>query len=334
MDRNQTTPPPPACSKTGNGTLAGPTQPAPPPPAPGALARCLEPPELEQALLGALLARLPGATALVCLNPEDRSQARIAGPEGFLGPEILDQSPPLLAYPIVDMGETLGWIGYLEDGLVRAHREWALGGLIDISREAGIPARNTQRHALALEMALRDPLTGLYNRRAFEAFLQNEESGARRYGRTLTVMLLDLDHFKDLNDRFGHLAGDRALQGLASLLVKTVRRSDIVARVGGDEFAILLPDTAPDDAARLGRRLLKVVAGTPLELGEDLPQVNLGLSMGLAGLSPETPGDQTIIQQADLALYQAKREGRGKLLRAKPKPGTQVVPIFPASGTL
>lgn len=334
MDGNQTTQPLPACIRVDIQPAGESPRPVPAFPGPGDLARCLEAPELEKSLLNALLARLPGATALVCLHPEDRSRARSAGPEGVGGAEILDASPPLLAVPIVDLGETLGWIGYLEGPLVQANRDQALAGLASLALQAGIPSRNVRRHAAALDLALRDPLTGLFNRRAFEAFLENEESGARRYGRTLTLLLLDLDHFKDINDRFGHLAGDRALQGLATLLSNTVRRSDFVARVGGDEFAILLPDTAPEDGSRLGRRLLQMVEMTPIDLGDDLPRIHLELSLGMAGLSREDPGSRMLIQQADRALYQAKREGRGKLLRAKPVKGAPGLPAFPASGTL
>lgn len=111
--------------------------------------------------------------------------------------------------------------------------------------------------------ALRDPLTGVYNRRFFDESFAQQIEAARRYGRELSLMVLDIDRFKQINDTGGHPAGDQILREFARLLQQTVRKADMVCRIGGDEFAVILPETALGSAGKLAERFLGVLEQTP-----------------------------------------------------------------------
>ncbi len=162
------------------------------------------------------------------------------------------------------------------------------------------------------ELALRDALTGVLNRRAFERFASQEFARAQRYDFPLALALFDLDHFKQVNDRYGHPAGDRFLQVFAGFLQSAVRQSDLVARLGGDEFAVLMSHTPGAGALTLTRRLRDAAEG---HLREVLPPMDPppGVSVGLAIHPDEEVGSwQELVARADQALYRAKREGRGR----------------------
>ncbi len=162
------------------------------------------------------------------------------------------------------------------------------------------------------EVSLRDPLTGVLNRRAFDRFAQVEFRRAQRYGIPLALAVLDLDHFKELNDQLGHPFGDRVLSSFASVLSSSARESDVVARLGGDEFVILMPHTD-------GAGGLSLVERTRAE-GEEVlrkmaPTVHPapGVSVGLASAPPgELRRFSELLQRADEALYRAKRAGRSR----------------------
>ena len=158
------------------------------------------------------------------------------------------------------------------------------------------------------ELATTDSLTCLPNRRAFEDRLAAEFASARRTQRPLSVMLLDVDNFKQHNDRFGHDAGDDTLRQFASLLRQAVRSHDLVARYGGEEFIILLPDATESQAGELAERILKLLRSTawPLE--------SITTSIGIACLAPTTPTETHIVTLADEALYVAKRSGKDRAI--------------------
>lgn len=163
------------------------------------------------------------------------------------------------------------------------------------------------------ELALRDSLTGVLNRRAFERFGGQEFDRARRYQFPLSLAFFDLDHFKQVNDRLGHAAGDRMLQVFASYLQTATRQSDMVARLGGDEFAVLMSHTDGAGALILTQRLRDSVE---LHLREVLPPLDPepGVSVGLAVFPEREVEDfSALIDAADQALYRAKRAGRGRL---------------------
>jgi diguanylate cyclase (GGDEF)-like protein len=180
--------------------------------------------------------------------------------------------------------------------------------------------RQAQRHATDLEaLATIDFLTGVYNRRHFEALAGTEFARAHRYMRPLSVLMIDVDHFKDVNDRLGHAAGDIVLRDIAALCRANIRESDVLARVGGEEFAIMLPETTQSAAAQFAERLRAQIGRNGLSIfGE---KVRVTVSIGVAGCAPNTPGTQDLLRRADQALYDAKNAGRNKVAVApEPEP--------------
>jgi len=161
--------------------------------------------------------------------------------------------------------------------------------------------------------AITDPLTGVLNRRHFYSLAGPIFQQAKRYQRHLTALMIDLDHFKQINDQHGHFIGDQVLTCLANLLVEHIRNSDILARYGGEEFVILMPETSSQSAQTMAKRLRVQVNQSPIET--DIGPVPLTISIGMATL--ETKVDRNIdklIDRADQALYAAKQTGRNKVV--------------------
>ena len=169
-------------------------------------------------------------------------------------------------------------------------------------------ANGDTRERLATQ-ALTDPLTGLFNRRAFDQRLAEETKRAVRHGRDLSLIIVDVDHFKTINDRFGHASGDNVLVNLARNLEAVMRQGDLLARVGGDEMAMILGDCPPDQAADVAERMLRAVAeASPLA-----QRHGATLSIGVAGLAPGCT-EEDLLRHADQALYRAKAEGRNRVV--------------------
>jgi diguanylate cyclase (GGDEF)-like protein len=167
-------------------------------------------------------------------------------------------------------------------------------------------------------LATHDALTGLRNRRCFEDRLQEEWGRARREGIPLSLFLVDLDHFKQYNDHYGHQAGDRCLARVASSLGETFQRaSDLVARYGGEEFIALAPGLAAEDALTLAESLCERVAALRIEHAASAVAGSLTVSIGVATHRPdgETPPEE-VVRRADAALYRAKAQGRNRALAA------------------
>jgi len=157
-----------------------------------------------------------------------------------------------------------------------------------------------------------DVLTGLHNFRFFKDVLPLEMERTRRTGQPLTIILLDVDHFKAFNDRWGHESGNLALSHIAALIADTLRKLDIACRYGGEEFVIILPDTSLLMALRVAERLRKVIETSPLMLGDN--PVPLTASLGIDEyrfFSNETP--ESLLARVDQWLYQAKQRGRNQL---------------------
>lgn len=161
------------------------------------------------------------------------------------------------------------------------------------------------------QVAEKDFLTGVFNRRAFLALLDKAASLAHRTQTALPVLLLDLDHFKQINDRYGHKVGDDALRHFVAVTEACLRKHDVLGRMGGEEFAIFLPQTPRDDAHRVSERLRGLVAAQPLMT--DHGPVNLTVSIGMAMCQPgEAP--ENALNRADQAMYQAKEAGRNRVV--------------------
>ena len=159
----------------------------------------------------------------------------------------------------------------------------------------------------------RDALTGVFNRRHFEESMLNEFASAQRHGWPLSVVFVDLDRFKQVNDTFGHQAGDNMLCAVAELLLGSLRDSDVVARFGGDEFVLLLPGIDAESAAQVGARLVGQARTRQVDAGNG-QQVSITLSLGIATMSVDQPfpGYQELLAAADAALYHSKRNGRDR----------------------
>lgn len=171
------------------------------------------------------------------------------------------------------------------------------------------------RQADQLEkLATTDGLTGLYNRRHFLHLAEAEWSRFERHGRPMSLLMLDIDRFKSVNDRFGHDAGDQVIVGLAAACREGRRVSDVVARVGGEEFALLLPETEMDAALGVAERLRERVAASQFLLAAKGPQVTV--SIGVAAVRPGLAGIAALMKEADQALYEAKRRGRNRVVAA------------------
>ncbi len=165
--------------------------------------------------------------------------------------------------------------------------------------------------------AMVDALTGLPNRRWLDEVLERQHQRCQQDGSPLTAIMLDVDHFKAFNDNYGHLAGDKALASLASILRRHTRPTDLAARFGGEEFLIMMPGVRLPDALRICERLREDVASSPVEIGEGREPVRMTISLGVAEDRPEdTP--RALIEAADTRLYEAKANGRN---RVAPGPG-------------
>lgn len=155
--------------------------------------------------------------------------------------------------------------------------------------------------------AIKDFVTGLFNRRHFEGRLEEEVARSHRHGAPLSMILTDIDHFKKVNDRHGHQAGDAALRELAVRIRKMFRREDIVARMGGDEMAILMPDTPMNESFSKAERLRERVAREPVLLEDASAPVPLTISCGVASVENATEGGDDLVRRADTSLYEAKK---------------------------
>jgi diguanylate cyclase (GGDEF)-like protein len=163
-------------------------------------------------------------------------------------------------------------------------------------------------------LATTDPLTGAYNRRHFFALAEAEWQRFSRYERPISLLMLDIDHFKAVNDQHGHDAGDRAIAMVADACRKAKRDTDVLARVGGEEFAILLPETNAADAAQFAERLRRAVVEPE---ARDIRQpAKVTISIGVAQASAEANSIAKLMKQADSALYAAKRQGRDRVVVA------------------
>ena len=183
--------------------------------------------------------------------------------------------------------------------------------LVNFAITATAAIRNAQLHAEVHKMAITDALTGLYNRRGFYTMGEREFERTLRFNTSLSIILLDIDLFKQINDTYGHSVGDKVLQLVAEQTQRSVRKVDIVGRYGGDEFILLLPDTDRFGASAVADRLRKHISTISLQV-ENTP-ITISVSMGIVELIPKIDKLEDLIKRADEALYVAKQSGRNRL---------------------
>jgi diguanylate cyclase (GGDEF)-like protein len=219
-------------------------------------------------------------------------------------------SPDGLLVPICAAGQLLGAFRLPVSVPLAPGRRLAVEHL---AATTGAALRTTQRLADAERQARHDPLTGLLNRRALDAELGVEVHRARRLGYPLGVLMLDVDNFKSVNDHYGHGAGDETLRRLSAVLADRLRRTDRIARIGGEEFLVVLPGAGSEATLLVAQKLRRAVA--------ELPPPRITLSLGAASQSSADVDPRALLQRADLALYAAKRAGRDQV-RLWEGPGT------------
>jgi len=190
---------------------------------------------------------------------------------------------------------------------------------ISLSLQTAIKVR---RVTLLEQENITDPLTHIYNRRYLERRLHEEFDRAQRYSTPFSLLLIDIDHFKRINDSYGHQVGDRVLCHLSKQLQKSLRPSDIVARFGGEEFVILAPNTDLEVARGLGERLRQFIERHDLVLDPEssqTPGIKLTVSIGISDSQNGCRTPKELLHQADQALYHAKNQGRNRVAQASPQ---------------
>ncbi len=224
--------------------------------------------------------------------------------------------------PIRAAGKMIGMLALTRPPSDRMseHESRLVSALAD---QAALAIENARLFAKLEELSTHDELTTLPNRRSFKDRLAREMADAKRYGHPLSVMVIDVDHFKKLNDREGHAAGDEALVEVSRVLKASLREVDMVARYGGEEFVVVLSRTAEADATKVGEKLREAVANIGLPSAAGQPLGCLSVSIGLAQLIEGEDG-ASLVQRADRAVYVAKKEGRN---RVSLPPPTSVPPI-------
>jgi diguanylate cyclase (GGDEF)-like protein len=178
--------------------------------------------------------------------------------------------------------------------------------------------KHFQRFNSMKSMAIYDTLTGLFNRGSFEERLGIETQKSFYGGTPLSLVMVDIDRFKKVNDTFGHLEGDKVLCEIASLLKGSVRKKDTVARYGGEEFVLILPGAGLEESAMIAERIRRLVENTPVQIGQG--QINLTVSLGISNFPIHRPNSkEELIKMADQALYEAKEGGRNRVCIFRPE---------------
>ena len=265
----------------------------------------------------------------VISGPPDGNEARAISityqyPPAFEGAELVHSG---LAVPVPSEAGPIGFVAVYSRSASHRFEEETIRELEELAKRSGPAIENARRFREARQLADLDALTGLHNRRYFHETLAREVARAHRYGRRLALIVFDLDDFKAINDRIGHLSGDAVLAEIADRVRDVVRSADIACRVGGDEFAVILPESAGGDADQLYHRLRGAVSSRPVgQAGR------LILSAGIAELLADDD-PTTFFERTDEALYRAKELGKGQVVEAG-KPGLSAAPdASPQPGT-
>lgn len=224
--------------------------------------------------------------------------------------------------PLLRQQRLIGLLNFASLDPQRFTRQHSADFLAHLGVIAAICLENATNHARLLRSGVTDFLTGWHNRRYLQTRLKEELARAQRRSSSVACLMIDVDHFKEINDAFGHLGGDQVLRELAERMESCIRASDTAARFGGDEFAILLPDTTVADAALLAERLRQKTCAEPVDLGEGRIHMP-SLSIGVGAIRPERNGRElnaladALLAEADAALYKAKNGGRGRVESAE-----------------
>ncbi|HLT29256.1 MAG TPA: diguanylate cyclase [Myxococcaceae bacterium] len=227
-------------------------------------------------------------------------------------PQTGPASGSLLCIPMIHAGTLLGVLNFERpevDGFSANQRD----ALITAAEMVSLAVRNARLHEETLTLSLTDALTGLANRRSVFLRLDEELARLARYGQRLSLIMIDVDHFKRLNDAAGHRAGDETLQEFSSILRSQVRRVDLLARYGGEEFMVLLPETDGGTAVEIAEKLRTRVEAHAFRHGANQPGGRLTASFGIATAPLDAMESGALVDLADAALYASKRGGRNRV---------------------
>ena len=247
------------------------------------------------------------------LRTDTTERLTIPGPEFIVDSLLLGQpAREVLVAPISFKSVPLGVVVLATSGELDPDAEHLLEGF---RADLGLAVNNALAHDRLERLAAVDPLTDAYNRRFGLARLREEYSRAVRAESPLGVLMLDLDHFKAVNDTYGHLVGDRVLKAVAGACHRVVREGDVLIRFGGEEFLVLLPGAGPSDVREVGERIRRAVAETSVVEGDQRIVVTVSLG-GTTYTDATTESPDALVAQADAALYDAKEGGRDRLVLA------------------
>ena len=221
-----------------------------------------------------------------------------------------------LAVPLESQSQLLGVLAIYGRTSGRSFRDEDLDVITSLARQAGIGIENVLLHQEAQRLSITDGLTGIWNRRFFQMRLAQEFERANRFDRPFSLLMIDIDHFKDTNDRFGHQRGDAVLVELAQrVLPHTTRQVDTLARYGGEEFVLVLPETGEEGARIVGEKICAAIAATPFG-GDGEQPVQVTVSIGYAVYPDHGVTADALVHAADRAMYLAKARGRNAVAGA------------------
>lgn len=224
--------------------------------------------------------------------------------------QIGSQSPHTANYTVTTGEEKLGELTFMRK------TKFAEAELAVLEMLIGVlfyPLRNALKYREAIENSLHDALTGVGNRFAMDINFSREMKLAKRHRKALAILLIDVDHFKDVNDKHGHRMGDKVLKVIADLVRQTLRETDQVFRYGGEEFIAVLNETDIENAVLSAERIRQTIAEHPIETGNS--KINVTVSVGVSALSSDDT-NESLFERADKALYQAKGKGRNCVICA------------------
>ena len=299
--------------------LTGPPKPGTPDPSPLSSSRTRGAAHTAAATAATALAVLPGVAEQYFLE----LAASRSDPSAEPWFARLPGAGPVVAVPIHVGDRLIGVLALARGQEADGFDPLGLSRVRAIAEHAGTAIMNVRRHEEARRLSVTDPLTGVGNVRHLGTMLSREIAGATRFDRPLTVLMLDLDHFKQVNDTLGHPFGDVVLREFAHRVLTCVREMDTVARYGGEEFAVVLPDTDVTGGCRVAERVITAVRQEPFRHGDQEQAVTVSIGVAAFPGHGRTPAE--LLQAADEALYAAKREGRDRWEVAGVSPSASAV---------
>ncbi len=217
------------------------------------------------------------------------------------------------AIPLISHDRLMGVMNFTRPG-IDSFSTNEIRLLNSLANQIAIAMENTRLYAKTKELSVTDELTHIYNRRHFQNMLEMEWRRAKRFNRFISLLMIDVDHFKHYNDSYGHLEGDQVLKAIAQILADHVREVDTVARYGGEEFSIILTHTDAHDALQVARKLCDRVAQYPFRDETKNIDTPVTVSIGVATYPDDAVNMEDLINHADIALYKAKHQGRNRVI--------------------